>query len=1516
MRKLYSFVVMLLVQLITGSVFAQDPPKAQYDAAMATIEDNQVYYIVTEVNGVKWYVDANGTLANSDEFAGIFTVTKTNGGGLFNPGLRISTDAGRFTNPGLVDNKANLGQTYYATTTGDRNDWERQVPFMNEEGKIAIRSCNVEYGTSGWNDAGRTFWTYTIGDEDFLTPCYTYTPAYVWSFELPADNICTINALDNFYADYQDAMFDYGDGEDMNIGTGFGQYADVETWNKLWTLLQDVAAYYELWIESSDYNPEEDPDALTYAQIKEMRAQADSMWQVILDSEVPYMPQDGYYRIFTAERYKSDYDPSGFVNKAIAASFYDENKEKAVYATLDREKANFVWKFTQQGDSILIQNVGMGTYINAPSSLKSNSLVLTEDASEASCVVFDYAGPYEVEYAMDGGVEREDRDVFAIRLARSARGSDYVHQNNHGTAVAGEEPFKYYQTDTGIEQQVSFWARTYNTNRTEDKWTSEWYLEQVPDAEAEELIAAFPDIKEHDLLVASNNKLRADVLDALTTAKDYIPDPLILDASQMTSPYSQNDCGGRDGQDLSSGCLIDGDKTTFWHSAYSGSVPESMVYLDGQNTISGHYIQISDMEDLVDQCQLYFCERAGAGNDRPKEVVLLGANNPDAEDVEWVQMARMSIPNFAAGQESTIPFTVETPYPYVRFLVINCDPSYRGFWHSAELQLIHLRINPNSQFASLGQIAEDLESIYESNVATPDDQLTQEMYDALLDAFRDFMGAMVNPAELRAALAAYKNTTTGVIEGEEPGQWSDTSIADAYDELYAEVEEYDNSGRYNAAQNHQYAVMLKAMNKSVMEKANVVETDKWYHIMFPTEDMFDAYGFSKTGCAETGLTEDQKTMWGTYVAVGKEVVDSVATVNDDDEEVMVGVHHVESFVKDDVREGNRLFFFGEGEIEDEDVAQFRFVEAGSGEADYTALLQDAKDNMVMAIDLSSAYIQGEPLITDAAQLSSNATSQREGTDLGALIDNNPATYWHSDYSKVVLAPHYIQVALNEPISGLIQVYMARRSGATNGHVTRMYVQGSNDEESWSNVGYIELPFVDYNTPATSQPIDLDGTYSYLRFTMTNRYGSDGGGIEYNPFEVITSADDQYSKPGGWSYFHASEFQIYPVAAQLSPSVQTLQQTYTAANKVLLKDATAEDVAAAATAYRAYRTEYNTAAGMDVLPYGKDKADPAYAIQNKATGLFINAAGSNSNDISVKVIPTLFTYTVAGYERSLMHGYSINGDDCSCLHAGTSNRRFCTWAVYTPQSNSGLVLRKAEPIETTPADFTFYKDIKPGKIYGWTNSVVLTPTQTDGAAAYTCVGRYTDINDESFLALKEIETIPAGAPAIYIYGDTLDYDSEADDAEPIQFTIPANSEIALEGTTINGLIGFVVNHTLTPREIYFTGNHPLCIAQYDETITSPQGKTGYYLSGGGVSVDLDITPRVGDDADFDFLIELSSAGDKADGVENIPAAIEKISKPGNVYSMDGKLLMTGATLGQLKTLGRGMYILNGVKVVVK
>ena len=141
-----------------------------------------------------------------------------------------------------------------------------------------------------------------------------------------------------------------------------------------------------------DYDIDTDPDAPTLEWANQVRADADSMYQKILDSERPYMiPQDGYYRIISRLRYSSTASESGYVDKAFAASISADHKNKGVYATINRDRANFLWKLTQHGDSIEIQNAGMETYISF-SSPTENRVIMTEDQKDGSHMVFDYAG--------------------------------------------------------------------------------------------------------------------------------------------------------------------------------------------------------------------------------------------------------------------------------------------------------------------------------------------------------------------------------------------------------------------------------------------------------------------------------------------------------------------------------------------------------------------------------------------------------------------------------------------------------------------------------------------------------------------------------------------------------------------------------------------------------------------------------------------------------------------------------------------------------------------------------------------------------------------------------------------------------------------------------------------------------------------------------------------------------------------------------------------------------------------
>ena len=162
-------------------VLPVDPVQKAYEDALAAVEDGANYRIFTEVEGQKYYVTVDGSLTSAADDGGIFTITKVTGGAYKEYGYKIDSGSKRFTNPPLKDNVANLTPGAFATTTNTRNDWEAQVLFLNEEGKYAIRSCNVPDGTTSWNDAGRTFWTFVV--EEAPTPQYTYDLTYAWQLE-------------------------------------------------------------------------------------------------------------------------------------------------------------------------------------------------------------------------------------------------------------------------------------------------------------------------------------------------------------------------------------------------------------------------------------------------------------------------------------------------------------------------------------------------------------------------------------------------------------------------------------------------------------------------------------------------------------------------------------------------------------------------------------------------------------------------------------------------------------------------------------------------------------------------------------------------------------------------------------------------------------------------------------------------------------------------------------------------------------------------------------------------------------------------------------------------------------------------------------------------------------------------------------------------------------------------------------------------------------------------------------
>lgn len=151
---------------------------------------------------------------------------------------------------------------------------------------------------------------------------------------------------------------------------------------------------------------------------------------------------------------------------------------------------------------------------------------------------------------------------------------------------------------------------------------------------------------------------------------------------------------------------------------------------------------------------------------------------------------------------------------------------------------------------------------------------------------------------------------------------------------------------------------------------------------------------------------------------------------------------------------------------------------------------------------------GTPLIIAKSQLSSPFSDYLEGADIGALIDGNVNTFWHSDWHNQTEGDyHWIDIDLTQEVKGLMTLYMYRRN-ASNDHPTSVVVSGSTDAANWQVLDTVAMPYTGING-VNSEPWAVENPVRYLRLTVIDCTGAGVG------FRKI---------------WHAAELQVYLLSA--------------------------------------------------------------------------------------------------------------------------------------------------------------------------------------------------------------------------------------------------------------------------------------------------------------------------------------------------------------------------------------------------
>lgn len=322
-------------------------------------------------------------------------------------------------------------------------------------------------------------------------------------------------------------------------------------------------------------------------------------------------------------------------------------------------------------------------------------------------------------------------------------------------------------------------------------------------------------------------------------------------------------------------------------------------------------------------------------------------------------------------------------------------------------------------------------------------------------------------------------------------------------------------------------------------------------------------------------------------------------------------------------------------------------------------------------------------------------------------------------------------------------------------------------------------------------------------------------------------------------------------------------------------------------------------------------DTAYIIQNKGTGLYLNCKSTNDNDVSLSLNPTTFQITPTGYGSILFAGKSLAGENKTNLHAQRWNHRLVTWEATDPGSNSGLWLETVADVADDVAK-VFTRDYVAGQIYPICNSTGVKVAEGD-VALYTVVGTYTE-GEENFLALNTITETQPGVPYFAIVGTPDDYvESEEVLADAYIFE-QTGTGFAAKADSINGLIGTYEAMTVAKGVVVFDKNtaataEDKVVENEDGSFSSVTnrsvGRNSAYLKFGYTQADPAGT--------YDLVIKIDGTPTIMDGIQS---ALESVAKSGTVYDLSGRQVKKNATLNDLKGLGRGIYILNGVKVMVK
>ena len=214
MKRKLLFLATLVASALGFNANAQtEQEQANYNKALQEITDGHYYQVYTTVEEKNYYLKSDGKLTASKEEAYDFQFKAVK---VANTAYETGWNLGcRFTNPTMSGNGGTGDPVNGGGIRSDQNrdNYERQVFFLNDEGEYAVRATNATGDAWGAN----TYWT-VFTNTELPTAGYGITGVqhYIWKLE-------DVTATEDDYKEFNDALEKILDGK--TIGFEKGQYA-------------------------------------------------------------------------------------------------------------------------------------------------------------------------------------------------------------------------------------------------------------------------------------------------------------------------------------------------------------------------------------------------------------------------------------------------------------------------------------------------------------------------------------------------------------------------------------------------------------------------------------------------------------------------------------------------------------------------------------------------------------------------------------------------------------------------------------------------------------------------------------------------------------------------------------------------------------------------------------------------------------------------------------------------------------------------------------------------------------------------------------------------------------------------------------------------------------------------------------------------------------------------------------------------------------------------------------------